>query len=69
MKKKIFLICLVFVSSLVFISVNAKKYNIFELFEKKAECTKAYIPVCSKTAKTFDNVCLLEESEEELDYY
>lgn len=69
MKKKIFLICLVLVSSLVFISVNAKKYNIFELFEKKAECTKAYIPVCSKTAKTFDNVCLLEESEEELDYY
>lgn len=82
MNKKILLICLIL--SLNFNSVQAcsltdlgsctfsdLKDFVLSLLSpsKKSKCENVYIPVCSKSQKTYDNICLLKEDKEKLDYY
>ncbi|MGI6340739.1 MAG: dockerin type I domain-containing protein [Minisyncoccales bacterium] len=84
MNKKIFLTCLILIFSLNYTNTHAcsltnltscsfsdlKEFVSGLLsFEKKSNCKNVYLPVCSKSGKTFDNICLLKESKDKLDYY
>ncbi|MDD4358369.1 MAG: dockerin type I domain-containing protein [Candidatus Pacebacteria bacterium] len=35
---------------------------------EESSCPNVYLPACSKSGKTYDNLCLLKESKEKLDY-
>ncbi len=79
---KIVLIVITLILTLNFNSVQACGLNdlsscsfadlkgfVLSLFQaKSSSCTNEYLPVCSKNGKTYNSLCLLNESKEELSY-
>ncbi len=43
--------------------------NIFSSQDKISSCADIYMPVCSKGGKTYNNICLLKEQKDEINYF